>query len=91
MRVDGIQFNLLCEQNVTNVWRKRCFNNLCGGYSSIDSAKPSKELVLALKVFRERIDFDIANTILDTFKYSEKIRNIINAHRYLNLTFIVQI
>ena len=28
MRVDGIQFNLLCEQSVANVWRKRAFYRL---------------------------------------------------------------
>jgi hypothetical protein len=25
MRVDGVQYNLLCEQSVGNIWRKRCF------------------------------------------------------------------
>jgi hypothetical protein len=37
MRVDGVQYNLLCEQSVGNIWRKRCFNTLRSDYKSIDS------------------------------------------------------
>ena len=36
MRVDGIQFSLLCEQSVSNIWRKRSFNMLRSDYQSLD-------------------------------------------------------
>lgn len=32
MRVDGVQYNLLCEQSVHNIWRKRCFHLLKGEF-----------------------------------------------------------
>ena len=36
MRVDGIQFSLLCEQSVSNIWRKRSFNMLRADYPTLD-------------------------------------------------------
>lgn len=81
MRVDGIQFNLLCEQNVSNIWRKRCFTNLRADYKGIDLEKCPPELVRSLQVFRERVDFEIENSVPQTIRYSEKILNIINRHK----------
>jgi hypothetical protein len=37
MRVDSIQYNLLCEQSVGNIWRKRCFAALLGDYRQVTS------------------------------------------------------
>ena len=81
MRVDGIQFNLLCEQSVANVWRKRAFSGICGGYLKIDAMDCPKELSESLQVFRERIDFEIENSVPQTVRYSEKISKIIAEHR----------
>jgi hypothetical protein len=81
MRVDGVQYNLLCEQNVGNIWRKRCFNTLKSDYKSIDSFDHCPpQLNRALQVFRERIDFEIENSIHQTVKYSEKINKLISIH-----------
>ena len=81
MRVDGVQYNLLCEQSVGNIWRKRCFNTLKGDYKSIDSFDHCPpQLNRALQVFRERIDFEIENSIPQTVKYSEKINKQISLH-----------
>lgn len=85
MRVDGIQFSLLCEQNVRNVWRKRAFTAICGGFNDIDKPECPSELTLALQVFRERIDFEIENSVPQTVRYSEKISKIIAEHRRENL------
>merc|ERR1712000_264027 len=61
MRVDGIQFNLLCEQNVANIWRKGCFAALLANTNTEELAKAriSPEISKALRIFRERIDFEI--------------------------------
>jgi hypothetical protein len=83
MRVDGIQFNLLCEQSVTNVWRKRSFLALTDGHRLLDSDSCSKLLNQSLQVFRERIDFEIENSVPITERYSEKIATIIESHRYI--------
>ena len=84
MRVDGIQFNLLCEQSVGNVWRKRCFASICGGHRELDSDHCPDQLNNNLQVFRERIDFEIENSVPETLRYSEKIATTILAHRLVS-------
>jgi len=39
MRVDGIQFNLLCEQSVMNIWRKRVFDLLKKDFRAVFADK----------------------------------------------------
>lgn len=84
MRVDGVQFNLLCEQNVANIWRKTAFAGFLAHTSEVDLANTttSKEIGKSLTVFRERIDFQIENTVPAPEKYSTKIAKMIEAHRY---------
>ena len=83
MRVDGIQFSLLCEQSVENIWRKRAFSTLRSDYRSVDATSCSPELERSLQVFRERIDFEIENSVPLTTPYSEKIASLINSNRYV--------
>ncbi|RYG67654.1 DUF3645 domain-containing protein, partial [archaeon] len=81
MRVDSIQYNLLCEQSVGNIWRKRCFAALLTDYRSIDSVDKCPPILMrALQIFRERIDFEIENSIPTSIMYSEKIAKHIDAH-----------
>lgn len=91
MRVDGVQYSLLCEQSVCNIWRKSSFNFLLRGYREIDSAGSavasvhtsgavSSQLARALQVFRERINFEIENAVPVDIRYSEKIRKMIEEH-----------
>ncbi len=81
MRVDSVQYNLLCEQSVSNIWRKRSFKVLQEGYREIDHAdRAAPQAIRALKVFRERLVFEIENSIPTTTKYSDKIRQMIEAH-----------
>jgi hypothetical protein len=82
MRVDGVQYNLLCEQSVGNIWRKRCFVTLRSDFRSIDNFDHCPpQLNRSLQVFRERIDFEIENSIPQSVKYSEKIFKSIKEHR----------
>jgi hypothetical protein len=82
MRVDGVQYNLLCEQSVGNIWRKRCFLTLRSDFRSIDNFDQCPpQLNRSLQVFRERIDFEIENSIPQSLKYSEKIFKLIKEHR----------
>ncbi len=84
MRVDGVQYNLLCEQSVANIWRKRCFLTLRSDFRSIDNYEQCPPaLNRALTVFRERIDFEIENSIAQSTKYSEKINKAIKEHRWV--------
>ena len=83
MKVDGVQFDLLCEQNACNVWRKVAFNTLCKEYHQVDTTNISQNLSTCLQVFRERVDFVIENSVPQTIKYSEKISRLITTNRYL--------
>ena len=85
MRVDGIQFDLLCEQSAANVWRKQAFATLSKGYREVDAKVDQPALVSSLQVFRERVDFVIDNSVPKTIRYSEKITKLIQANRYLIL------
>lgn len=83
MRVDGVQFNLLCEQSVSNIWRKRSFTTLVNFSASPDMKRTvtPPDVSKALQVFRERMDFSIENSVPVKLKYSEKISNLINDHK----------
>lgn len=81
MRVDSVQYNLLCEQSVSNIWRKRSFSLLLTSFKDVDSVdKCPPQASRALQVFRERIDFEIENSIPVSQRYSEKIRKMIESH-----------
>jgi hypothetical protein len=41
MRQEKIQFGMLIEQNMNNVWRKQCFDGLKNGYTQFGLAPPS--------------------------------------------------
>lgn len=82
MRVDGVQYNLLCEQNVNNIWRKRCFALTMKNYKLVDNFNSCPpEVNRSLQVFRERIDFVIENSVPKSTRYSEKIMKLINSHQ----------
>lgn len=88
MRVDGVQYNLLCEQSVANIWRKRCFSVLLNTYRDLDDVERcSPQAGRSLQIFRERIDFEIENSIPKIERYSEKIRKLIDSHGYVGSLF----
>jgi len=81
MKVDGIQFNLLCEQSAGNIWRKRSFKKMLNCYSEYDKQACSPDALRSLQVFRERIDHEIENCVPPSLKYSVKISEYIGRHR----------
>ena len=89
MRVDGIQFDLLCEQCVCNVWRKRAFTTLCQSYREVDASVEKPQVTASLQIFRERVDFMIENTVPQNVQYSQKIEQLISANRLVTLRMII--
>ena len=89
MRMDGIQFSLLCEQNVGNVWRKIAFAQLRDDRRAQrrdpTTIKTTDNFEKAIEIFRERIDLSIENIVPTSQKYSDKISMAIGSHMdYLN-------
>jgi hypothetical protein len=83
MRVDGIQFNLLCEQSVANIWRKRAFKTIKTDYGVIDRDNLPDQVLNSILVFRERVDHEIENAVPKSERYSEKIRKLIETHKHM--------
>ena len=84
MRVDGIQFSLLCEQSVANVWRKICFAKLREDRRNLANMSPrpdTESFEKAIEIFRERIDHSIENSVPTSTKYSEKIETLIDRNK----------
>jgi hypothetical protein len=82
MRVDGVQFNLLCEQNARNVWRKRAFSILKTNFDYLHSDGVSSAVDSSMDIFRERIDHSIENSVPKNIRYSEIISREIERNRY---------
>lgn len=83
MRVDGIQFNLLCEQSVCNIWRKSAFAALLAHCNEVELEKNFTPDIVkqSLQIFRERVDYSIENSVPQVLRYSEIISGMIQAHR----------
>ena len=58
MRSEKVQFNLLCEQNASNVWRKHAYSLLLGNRDSVGTQECAAEVRDAVNVFRQKVHFD---------------------------------
>lgn len=96
MRAERMQFNLLCEQSVQNVWRKRAFWTLLRQFADgqtrveltdafsemnqdLEGDKPLP-LDASVEVFRERVDFTLANAVPENVALHEKLGRMIRAN-----------
>ena len=83
------QFKLLCEQNLSAIWRKRAYRNLLKGWERLlpaegRHAKPPpahgpgsiEELKPSIIVFREGVDFAVENSVPQTFDYLTKLTQV---------------
>ena len=82
MRSENMQFNLLCEQSVGNVWRKVAYQQL------LDSNEPNYQVLPgqptvdeAIDVFRGRIDYAIENTVPTPMPHAMKIKKLVNDNK----------
>jgi len=83
MKSERTQFNMLGEQNMTNLWRKQAFNMLCSGYRHVGMEKKMEEfpsLEHAIDLFRERIDYSIANIVPKAQNLPEKLDKLLNTY-----------
>merc|ERR1712130_829731 len=80
MRSEKVQFDMLCEQNVRNVWRKKGFNKLLKESHTIgEQADPNIHKVL--DIFSERIDYSVDNAIPVKIPFTKKIDKLISEHK----------
>ena len=57
MKSERTQFNMLCGQNVSNVWRKLAFRRLLDDHSRVGTASGAGDKILmqCIQVFREQV------------------------------------
>ena len=59
-----VQWNLLMEQQASNVWRKRAFSAMKSAHEQFGKdAHGSDKLLGCLDTFRERVDHNVENTV----------------------------
>ena len=63
MRMEHLQFNLLQEQSVKNVWRKVAFRSLAERHGAVGTGSEDEWLRSCINVFRESIDHKVASPI----------------------------
>ena len=63
MKSEKTQFNLLMEQSVKNVWRKASYRHLMQNFAEVGTAGCQRFTNHCLDVYRERVDFDVENSI----------------------------
>eukprot|EP01087_Luapelamoeba_hula_P004848 TRINITY_DN1482_c0_g1_i1.p1 TRINITY_DN1482_c0_g1~~TRINITY_DN1482_c0_g1_i1.p1 ORF type:complete len:4317 (-),score=602.49 TRINITY_DN1482_c0_g1_i1:51-13001(-) len=85
MRSERIQFNQLCLQNVTNVWRKNAFKTLLKNHKQFSISAKLEDPVLrrSIQVFREAIDFSLEAGVPVPTAFDESITNRIGANTSL--------
>eukprot|EP01012_Entosiphon_sulcatum_P062087 TRINITY_DN8821_c0_g1_i1.p1 TRINITY_DN8821_c0_g1~~TRINITY_DN8821_c0_g1_i1.p1 ORF type:complete len:4205 (-),score=604.71 TRINITY_DN8821_c0_g1_i1:28-12642(-) len=81
MRSEKIQFNLLCQQNLTNLWRKKAYSTLLQQGQLLSREGTGAGAVgTSLDLLRERIDYTVANSLPDPVPYSEKMKILAQRH-----------
>lgn len=70
MKSEKTQFNLLMEQSVSNVWRKASYRHLMENFAEVGTKSCTPFTNHCLDVYRERVDFDVENSIRKCFSTS---------------------
>ena len=78
---NGLQFDLLCEQNAGHIWLKRGLREMLENYHEFVMHSCPTEIIKCLQELRERIDHEIENLVPPSVKYSTKISEYSGAHR----------
>jgi hypothetical protein len=78
---ESVQFNMLTEQHVCNVWRKVCFKSLVESYTEIGAERCSESLHSSLEVFRERLDYQVEDRIPVNVAFLSKLRQLVKRNQ----------
>eukprot|EP01052_Picozoa_sp_SAG31_P020107 SAG31_NODE_1497_length_8098_cov_4.445806_2_plen_778_part_00 len=74
MRTEKVQFNLLCQQSVNNVYRKFAFRQLLANHVAVGTEDGGDSVSKYINVFRERVDFSVGALTM----YSNQV--VMNTH-----------
>jgi Ca2+-binding EF-hand superfamily protein len=77
MESEKLQFKLLCEQSITNVWRKASYKNLKANHHGVGTPQCDPFTLSCLNTYRERVDFAIENSTVKSNTFTENLDAII--------------
>merc|ERR1711871_1913744 len=80
MRSEKMQWNLLCEQSIANVWRKRAYRTLLRKHGQVGTATSPEDLLKSLEVFRERVDYAVENSVPVPVDFKDKLADQVRQH-----------
>lgn len=85
MRSEKLQFNLLSEQSLSNVWRKPAYRHLMTdeARARVGTNEIIKHDRVCLDVFRQRLAYGVENTVPTSKPFFEKLREMVDAHQEL--------
>ena len=81
MRSEKVQFQMLSEQSIENVWRKQAFNTLMAEWKTVGTDKMSVITGKSVDVFRDRVDYAVENAVPEPKPFLVKLQTMINEHR----------
>ena len=81
MRSEKVQFQMLSEQSIENVWRKQAFNTLMAEWKTVGTEKMSVLTGKSVDVFRDRVDYAVENAVPEPKPFLTKLQGMINEHR----------
>lgn len=61
MRAENLQLNLLCEQSLHNLWRKKAFRFVVENCRQLDAADVGPAMGKCIEIFRERVHHGVEN------------------------------
>jgi hypothetical protein len=82
-KTEKIQFNMLCEQNMVNIWRKRAFADLMTNHLYIGTTKCAEKTAKCIDVFRERLDWGVESTVPKTQNFAAKLGDLCRLNSFL--------
>ncbi len=71
-RSENLQYGLLCEQSLHNIYRKVAYHSLLESFNSVGKPDTSPYVRLCVESFRERVDYDIANQLVPTAMHTHR-------------------
>ena len=80
MRLEKVQFNMLCEQSIENVWRKRAWATVLDTYQRVGTETSNAITQASVDVFRERVDYSIENVVPTPLPFVQKLEKMIREH-----------
>eukprot|EP00475_Leptophrys_vorax_P033774 TRINITY_DN5365_c0_g1_i2.p1 TRINITY_DN5365_c0_g1~~TRINITY_DN5365_c0_g1_i2.p1 ORF type:complete len:507 (-),score=161.49 TRINITY_DN5365_c0_g1_i2:2397-3791(-) len=90
MKSEKMQFRMLCEQNMANIWRKRALEYLIEEYkkvgkeSAVDvNSGQDSFMHKSLDVFRERMDFSVENSVPKVSSLSDRLSKLTTLYQSL--------